>query len=81
MTLPRTSFRLSALANARWSELRVGPRSRQAGQSAMEYLVVCAALAFALGIGLSSEDSVLRMLLDAFAESYDKFAYAISLPS
>lgn len=53
----------------------------QRGQSAMEYLVVCAALAFALGIGMAGEDSVLRMLLNAFAEAYDKFAYAISLPS
>ncbi|MEF7615645.1 hypothetical protein V4F39_17150 [Aquincola sp. MAHUQ-54] len=56
-------------------------RGAQAGQSMVEYLVVCAALALALGVGMTDDDSVLRQLLDAFAEAYDRFAFALSLPS
>lgn len=54
---------------------------RQLGQSSMEYVVVCAALAFALGIGMrSGNDSVLLELLLAFQTAYERFSYAISLP-
>jgi uncharacterized protein (UPF0333 family) len=53
----------------------------QRGQSSMEYVVVCAALAFALGIGMLDHNSVLSELIDAFKTAYQKFSYAISLPS
>lgn len=50
------------------------------GQSSMEYVVVCAALAIALGIAMANQDSVLWQLADAFRTAYHKFSYAISLP-
>lgn len=59
-----------------------GRRSARAsrGQSAVEYLVVCAALAFALGLAMASDDSVLRELLDAFRLAYQKISYSLSIP-
>jgi uncharacterized protein (UPF0333 family) len=53
---------------------------RAEGQASMEYLVVCAALALALGIGMANQDSVLWQLVDAFSTAFRKFSYAISLP-
>ena len=47
----------------------------------MEYGIVCAALALALGIGMADDQSVLLQLLDAFRTAYRNFSYAISLPS
>ncbi|MYN29169.1 hypothetical protein [Duganella levis] len=52
----------------------------QDGQSSMEFVIVCAALALALGIGMSGDSSVLKQLLDAFKTAYQDFSYAISLP-
>jgi hypothetical protein len=52
----------------------------QHGQSSIEYLVVCAALAFALGVGMSGEDSVLHQLLVAFQTAYRRFSFALSRP-
>jgi hypothetical protein len=52
----------------------------QRGQSSTEYLIVCAALAVALGVGMVDDNSVLRQLLNAFAQSYQKISFAISLP-
>lgn len=52
----------------------------QRGQSSMEYVVVCAALALALGIGMANDQSVLKQLLDAFKTAYHNFSYSISLP-
>lgn len=46
----------------------------------MEFVIVCAALALALGIGMSGDSSVLKQLLDAFKTAYQDFSYAISLP-
>lgn len=57
-----------------------GASRAQRGQSAVEYTVVCAALAFALGVGMVDDQSVLRMLLEAFRTAYEKFGYALSLP-
>lgn len=65
------------------------PRPRQAapraesqrGQSSMEYAVVCAALAFALGIGMVDDNSVLRELIEAFKLAYQKISFAISIPT
>lgn len=53
----------------------------QRGQSSVEYVVVCAALAFVLGVGMKDENSVLRQLVDAFQTGYQRFSYAISLPT
>jgi hypothetical protein len=50
------------------------------GQSSIEYVVVCAALALALGVAMSNEHSVLWQLVDAFRTAFRKFSYAISLP-
>ena len=50
------------------------------GQSSTEYLLVCAALAFALGVGMVDDSSALRQLLNALVLSYQKISFAISLP-
>jgi hypothetical protein len=57
------------------------PLRPQMGQSSMEFVVVCAALVIALGVGMSGPTSVLQQLLDAFKTAYQNFSYAISLPS
>jgi len=46
----------------------------------MEYVVVCAAMAIALGVGMSDNNSILQTLVDAFKTAYQNFSYAISLP-
>ncbi len=46
----------------------------------MEYVVLCAALAFALGIGMVDDQSVLQQLLQAFVLAYQKISFAIALP-
>lgn len=51
------------------------------GQTSMEYVVVCAALAFALGIGMWNDTSVLRELLVAFRTAYQKISFSLSLPT
>jgi hypothetical protein len=56
------------------------PSRRASGQASMEYLVVCGALALALGIGMADQDSVLWQLVHAFGTAYRKFSHAISLP-
>jgi hypothetical protein len=50
------------------------------GQSSIEYLVVCAALALALGVAMANQDSVLWQLAESFRTAFHKFSYAISLP-
>lgn len=52
----------------------------QHGQSSMEYVIVCAVLAVALGVGMSNDQSVLAQLVAAFKTAYHNFSYAISLP-
>lgn len=47
----------------------------------IEYVVVCGALATALGIGMADNTSVLWQLIDAFQKAYASFSYAISLPT
>jgi len=62
-------------------EGRPGARAqRMRGGISVEYVVVCAVLAMALGIGMLSDDSVLRQLLVAMRLSFSKLAYAFSLP-
>ena len=53
------------------------PTQSQAGQSAVEYLVVVALLALALTVG---PDSALELLFRAFDERYQMFTYAMSRP-
>ncbi|GAA4029573.1 hypothetical protein [Actimicrobium antarcticum] len=50
------------------------------GQSMVEYIVVCGALALTLGIGMADNTSILWQLVDAFQIAYRNFSYAISLP-
>jgi hypothetical protein len=47
----------------------------------MEYVVVCAAIAFALGVGMVNTDSVLWQLLEALRTAYQNFSFALSLPA
>lgn len=56
-------------------------RTRCLGQSSFEYVIVSLALALALGIGMWNDDSVLKQLLEALRIAYQKFAFALSLPS
>ena len=53
----------------------------QRGQSMIEYVVVCAAVALVLGIGMIDSHSVLWQLVEAFQKAYRNFSYAISLPT
>lgn len=50
------------------------------GQSSLEYVVVCAAIALALGVGMHNDESILKVLLEAFRTSYQKISFALSLP-
>ncbi|MEN6587875.1 MAG: hypothetical protein ABFE02_17685 [Sulfuricella sp.] len=60
---------------------QIASADRQCGQSSVEYVVVCAALAFALGVGMTDHNSVLWELIDAFNTAYQKFSYSMSLPT
>lgn len=60
---------------------------RQNGQAMMEYLVVCAALAFALFYPIRDDPAspdrsrtTVQIVLDAFQRAYQNISYAISLP-
>ncbi|MBC7414668.1 MAG: hypothetical protein H7327_07010 [Herminiimonas sp.] len=55
--------------------------TRQRGQSLIEYVIVCSALALVLGIGMVDDKSVLRELIEAFQQGYRNFSYIISLPT
>lgn len=46
----------------------------------MEYLVVCMALAVALGLAYWNDGSVLKELVEAFQLAYRKIAFSISIP-
>ncbi|MEY2791333.1 MAG: hypothetical protein RL295_1498 [Pseudomonadota bacterium] len=54
--------------------------SKVRGQSVTEYLLLTAAIALVLGVGMVDESSALRQLLDAFSLAYRKISFAISLP-
>lgn len=54
---------------------------RAGGQSMVEYLVVCCILTLALGVGMADDNSVLWQLIESFRIAYQKFSYAISLPT
>jgi hypothetical protein len=57
------------------------PGQRQCGQSMIEYVLVCAMLAVALGIGMAGQQSVRWQLIDGFQQGYRNFSYAVSLPT
>ena len=59
---------------------RLSSSETQGGQSMLEYVLVCAALAFFLGINMIDDNSVLLQLTTAFQTAYRNFSYAISLP-
>lgn len=71
MTRTPVSFRLPSPG---------GTRPVQSGQSLVEYLVITAAIAAALGIAMADDTSVLRQMLEALRTAYARFAFAISLP-
>lgn len=56
------------------------PGRANRGQGAVEYLVVCAALAFALGLAMWNDASVLRELIEVFRVAYQKISYSLSIP-
>jgi hypothetical protein len=45
----------------------------------MEYVVVCAALAVALGVGMADDGSVLLQLLQAFRTAYQRISYGLAI--
>jgi len=60
----------------------------QRGQSMVEYMVVCAALAAALFVPIQddpanpgSKRSTVKIVLDMFQELYQKTSYSTSLPN
>jgi len=46
----------------------------------VEYLVLTAAIALALGVGMVDDTSALRQLINAYTSAYRKISFAISLP-
>ena len=46
----------------------------------VEYVIVSAALAVALGIGMRDEQSVLRAFLDSLRVAYERISFSISQP-
>lgn len=60
--------------------MRRGASPRHLGQASMEYVVVCLALALALGLAMWNDGSVLKELLGAFQLAYRKIAFALSIP-
>jgi hypothetical protein len=55
-------------------------KRKQQGQSLMEYVIVCGAIALALSGDLLSERSVFLQVVDAFGTAYQRLAFALSLP-
>ncbi|MDB5822452.1 MAG: hypothetical protein JWR21_1156 [Herminiimonas sp.] len=55
-------------------------RDCQRGQSSLEYALACAAIAFALGLGMLDSSSPLYDLLQRLREAYERYAFAMSLP-
>jgi len=61
-------------------------RKRHLGQSSIEYVVVCAALATALFVPIKDPASpekarsAIQIIFEGFQTAYEKISYAISLP-
>lgn len=56
------------------------PRSRQHGQSMVEYLVAAAIVVLIVAVPYEGKPSVLAFMLDAIRMAYAKFLAAISIP-
>lgn len=59
----------------------------EGGQAMMDYLIVCAALAFALFYPIQDDPAspdkartTVQIVLDSFKQAYQNISYAISLP-
>lgn len=50
-------------------------------QAATEFLVVCAAVATAIGLGLGPHGGLLASLLDSFRTAFAHFSFALSIPT
>lgn len=68
-------------------EVRRGSAQRRRGQAMLEYLVVCAALAFAIFYPIrdnpASPDkarTTVQIVLEGFQRAYQNISHAISLP-
>lgn len=62
--------------------------TRQSGHATLEYVVVCAMLAFALFVPISGDAAspdaartTVQIVLDCFHRAYQNISYALSLPS
>jgi hypothetical protein len=62
-------------------------RPRQRGQSLVEYVVLCGALAFVLFVPISDEVSggesktTIELVFDGFSKAYKKISRSISYPT
>jgi hypothetical protein len=62
-------------------------RRKQFGQAMLEYTEVCAALGFALFYPIQDAESpeqartTVQIILEGFQTAYQKFSYALSLPT
>ena len=59
----------------------ITPPSTQRGQVAAEYAIASIALALILGVGMVDDNSVLWELIRGFQTAYQRFSYALSLPT
>ncbi len=53
----------------------------QRGQVAAEYAIASFALALILGVGMVDDNSVLWELIRGFQTAFQRFSYALSLPT
>ena len=60
---------------------RPSSRQRQAGQSMVEYVIVCAAMLLVLVISAGDNESALMQLVSAFQQAYRNYSSIISLPT
>lgn len=74
--------------NPRMTPLRTPPRHRAwGGQSTLDYMLACAALAFILFVPLRDSASpdqprtAAQIVLHQFKQAYERVSYAISLPA
>jgi hypothetical protein len=61
---------------------------RQRGQSMTEYVIACGVLAFVLFVPIAGDaaspggaKTTVELMLDGFKRAYQKFSYALSLPT
>ena len=60
--------------------LKQNQKKHQQAQASAEYLVVAAAILFALLLPIDNGKNVLELLQEAIIDQYDAYAYASSLP-